>query len=468
MRSFIKQVSIYGILPVVGKFAGFFLVPIYARVFSSAEFGMVELLVTLAHFLMLACNLEFYTAIGRFFYDTDSLIKRRELISTGLVLTLFFTVVIVAVALLSENSILSYYFKGDDYRFEFRLSIIWIFFNAIYTYLGVIPRYDKRPKLYVIITVTSLLVRIASTIIYVLVFKWGITGVLAGHITGSIVSTVLNFGVSSKYISLQFNWQYAKKIIKFAIPITPGLFLVGLWQPLSRNLVAQYFSLEVVGLLAFALRITALMAILNSAINLAWNPMLFEDYKKPDFKKNLVTISDYVGIAVFWMSASLTLLSPEITQFIGTAEYSDSSILIGFFAFQGGLLILRQLRGFGPLILNKTHILTINEIVGIILGFSLLLLLKDFGLVGLGLSFLLPSLVQYALLVYYTTQKIKVRYINIREFILMLSLVLAIITIVFSANLAIRYALLASITIFAMFTVNGIYKKVSFQGKSKV
>ena len=80
MKSFFKQVTIYGVLPVAGKFIGFFLVPIYARVFSSAEFGVVELLVTLAHFLMFACNLEFYTAIGRFFYDSNSLDERKKLI----------------------------------------------------------------------------------------------------------------------------------------------------------------------------------------------------------------------------------------------------------------------------------------------------------------------------------------------------------------------------------------------------
>jgi O-antigen/teichoic acid export membrane protein len=435
-------------LPVIGKFAGFFLVPIYARVFSSYEFGIVELLVTLASFLMFACNLEFYSAIGRFFYEREALNERRKLISTGLFLTLFFTIVVIIISLISENLLFEEYFEGGNYRFEYRVSLIWLFFSAIYLYLSVIPRYDKKPKLYVIITAVSLLIRIGSTIIYVLVFDAGVAGVIYGHITGSVISTILNGIVSWKYLGFVFSWQEAKEIIRFSVPIVPGLLLIGLWNPLSRYLVSKFFSIETVGLLSFAVRITSVMAILNSAIHLAWNPLLFENYKKVTFKADVYKISRLVSVVALFGSIVLTLLSPEISIYIGTPEYAESAVLIGFLALNGSLEVLTRMRGFGPLVQKKTYILTVTEFIRMGLGVVIFIVLQNkFGLLGIGLAFIIPSFIKYYLLVAYTSNKIEIKFHSFIEFFLLILLGISMVSISLYVNMITRISVLASITI---------------------
>ncbi len=450
MKSFFKQVSIYGILPVVGKFIGFFLVPIYVRIFSAAEFGIVELLVTLVNFLMFACNLEFYTAIGRFYYENDSSAEKKKLVSTGLYLTLFFTSIVVFFAFLAEDSIINFYLKSNNYRFAYRLGIIYLIFAAIYTYLSVLPRYDKRPKLFVVVQTISILIRVGSTIFYVLYLKWGVIGVIAGHLTGAFAASLLNVIISRKYIGTCFDWQYAKDIAKFAIPLVPGLLLVGFWNPLSRSMISEFYSLEAVGYLAFAIRITMFMAIINGAINMAWNPILFEEFKKPDFIKNLEKVSFSVGTLVFSCALVITLLAPEITFILGSKEYAPSIVLIGFLSFQGGLEILRRLRGFGPLIYNKTYIYTINEIIGITVGVILIIVLNPLGIIGIGLAFLIPSLLKYLLLVRFTCLRVNIDYHKTTEILLVVMLNISIMLLIFDINPFIRYISLLFVTGFVM------------------
>lgn len=454
MRDFLKQISIYGILPVAGKFVGFFLIPIYVRVFSTAEFGMVELLITLAQFLMFGCNLEFYTAIGRFFYEKENLEERRKLISTGLMLTFLFTIIVVVISIFSEDWVMLHYLKSTDYRLAYRLSIVWLFFAAFYTYLSVIPRYDKKPRLYVRINLASLLLRVGSTIFYVLVLDWGIDGVIAGHITGALTASFLNAIVSWKYLGLCYDKKMAADIIKFAVPIVPGLLLVGLWQPLSRNFVSVFYSLESLGLLAFALKVTSLMLILNSAIGLAWNPMLFEDHKKTNFRENLKIISQFMGIIIFCSAIAFSLLSPEITKYIGTTEYESSMILFGFLSFQIGLEILKRIRGFGPLILNKTYLLSLNEILGIMVGVVLLYVLKDFGLVGIGIAFLTPSILKYFFLVGYTSWAMQHNFYNNNETIYLAMLILSNLMLIYSSSAFYRYSFLAIVMIYSFYLIH--------------
>lgn len=451
MKEFLKNISIYGILPVIGKFAGFFLIPIYARVFSSYEFGIVELIISLMSFIMFACNLEFYTAIGRFFYERKTLLEKRKLISTGLFLTLLFTIIVIFLAGIFKDDVIRYYLDDGEYSKEYTASLVWLFFSAVYTYLGVIPRYDKKPKLYVLITVSSLLIRIGSTIYFVLISKTGIIGVIYGHILGSCVSTVLNSIVSWKYLGFFFNGNDAIKIFKFAVPIVPGLLLIGFWNPLSRDLVAKYFSVKTVGLLSFALRITSVLEIVNSAIRLAWNPLVFENYKNPNFNIQVQKISNITGIVALWATISLTLTSKEIATYIGTQEYSESSLLIGFLAFRGSLELLRRLRGFGPLLMNKTYILTMNEILGIFVGFILLVLFKDsIGIIGIGIAFVVPSIVKYFFLVSYTKKQCGVNFHGRMEFILWGVFLTSLLFSFFNISIIVRYLLLIIISSFLL------------------
>jgi len=434
LKDFFKQISIYGILPVVGKFAGFFLIPIYARLFSSAEFGMLELLMTMIKFLLFACNLEFYSAIGRFFYERKSLIDKKKLISTGLILTIITSSIVSFTSIVFEENISEAYLNSSLYWFEFKLCIIWLFLEASSVYLSVIPRYDKKPKLFVGISISSLLIRVSFTIIYVLILDLGIAGVIYGHITGAIVS-LIGYGVASKkYLAIQFSKSDAKEIVKFAFPIVPGLLLIGLWGPISRNLISEYFSLATLGLFAFAIRIAAVMEILNGAIRMAWSPMLFENFKNPSFVKDTERISKMVGMLAVSGAIGVILLAPEIAKYVGTKEFEESAILIGFLTFAGIIEVLNRLRGFGPLILKKTYILTVVEIVRIVLSVFILIQFRGLGLIGIGVAFLVPAFLKYLILTAYTSKAMKINFIYRSELLLFSVALMSLIMVQYELN----------------------------------
>ena len=104
LREFIKSFSFYGFLPVFTKFAGFLLVPVYVRVLSQSDYGIAELILSTVGFLTYVINLEFYGAVGRFFFDRESLRGRQKLISTGLYLTLASALVVAALGLVFQGS----------------------------------------------------------------------------------------------------------------------------------------------------------------------------------------------------------------------------------------------------------------------------------------------------------------------------------------------------------------------------
>lgn len=431
MKEFIKNISIYGLLPVIGKFMGFFLVPIYARIFSSDSFGQIELIITLISFMMYLVNLEFYSAIGRYFYDRGLLQKQARLISTGLILTTFSALVVLLLCFLSENLILSSYLNNVDLKYELRVGFIWLFISAFSTYLSVIPRYAKKPKLYVLLNSASLLFRLLCTILFVVVWEVGIVGIIYGHICGASLSLVLNTIISRQFLVFNFDKKDARAILKYALPIIPGLIVAGAWQPLFVDRMNLYFSVSIVGLYAFASRITSITTMFNGALRNAWRPMLYENINNPQFILETKSISGKVSYVILTIGVFTTLLSPEICLLIGTKEYLDSAILVPFLVFAGYLQIGVQLRGFGPLINNKTYINSLVSLAAVAIAiFSFTLFKNNYGLVGLGLVLVIYDLFQYVVLYLITYKFIRQTLMPKYEYVLILLIVLSTLCIV--------------------------------------
>lgn len=443
IKYFLKNISIYGILPVVGKFLGFFMIPIYARMFSTAEFGIVELIITLVSFLVYACNLEMYTSIGRYFYERESLKQRRTLISTGLFLTIITSLVILSLSYFFENIAIKQYIGNISYLKEYRFGILWMFLNAISTYLSVIPRYEKRPKLYVTINSISLFLRLCSTIFFVLFLKVGIIGVIYGHIVGDIASILFNGIASKKYLGLKFSKKEALLIIMYAFPLVPGLLAVGLWIPLSRNLTSYFFSVSVLGLYAFAARFASITSIFNGALKNTWQPILFENIKDKFFVTKIREIAGFSAMITLGIGVFLTSLSPELCLWVGTEKYAESAVFIGFLSLSGTFNVLSQLRGYGPFVNNKTYIHSAINIFSLLIGVVAFYIINDkMGLIGLGVIMTLYNFLNYILLSEYTRKKEKVELYNSWELLLFLFQAISILLIAVNAHLYLRVGVL--------------------------
>lgn len=450
LKEFLKSFSIYGFLPVFTKFASFLLVPIYVRVFSKYEFGIVELITSTIHFLIFAMNLEFYGAVGRFFFERETKEAKQKLISTGLWITVLASVFVSCIVLVFQNQLTNIIFKGSDYGYEFRLGIVWAILMAISTYLSVLPRYEKKAKLYVTYNVISLLVKLFSTILYVVVFHLGVAGVILGNITGSFVSVVLYTMASFKYIRPVFNKADMFEICRFSLPIVPGLLLVGVYQPLMRTLMSRVYSIEELGLFSFALRMVTIMALVETAIKLSWRPLLFENIRKSTFGTEYHKISAFVGRVLLVAGCVLTALSPELVRIIGTKSYMPSAQIIGFMVIGNILINLNTLRGFGFEVAKKTYMITVVSFISSAVGLlTLLFISRMFGFIGIGLAFALPGLVSYLIQYHYTRKVIKSTHKYTSELMLWGALVLMAGAVILDVQLGFRLVALAVIVALA-------------------
>ena len=85
MARFVKEFVVYGLSGALSKLVMVFLVPVYTRVLTTDDYGILGFAATMAAALNILCDFQMTSAMGRFFYEEESLEGRRVLVGTGLI-----------------------------------------------------------------------------------------------------------------------------------------------------------------------------------------------------------------------------------------------------------------------------------------------------------------------------------------------------------------------------------------------
>ncbi|MBO7562380.1 MAG: oligosaccharide flippase family protein [Bacteroidales bacterium] len=409
LRNFIKNISIYGILPIVGKFLNFLLVPIYAKCFSPEQYGIIDLYDAFVFFLLVVASFEIPVAMGRYFYDEDNFAHRQKIVNTSLILTVVIVALTIVAALVFKREALEHFLVGEESKGLFNIAIVWLGSLAINTFLSFIPRYDNRPKVYVTVGVISIVTKLLFSILFVVVLKVGLRGVLYGYICGNVASIFMYIWVSRHYFKAVFSRRYAGRMLVYAFPLLLGSVILEVWKPWLRHLITLYYPIAIVGMYAFAMRLTSVNMIVHGAFKIAWKPLLFE--KKADFIQGdaMKKVSGLVALASIILGCLITCFAKEATIIVGSRDYLDSVQITGLLAVSGVIQMLCELRGFGPYISDRTYIVTIANVIAIAASTAFLMTVKDSaGLFGIGYACILYELICYVILVVYTRIKYKI------------------------------------------------------------
>ena len=398
IKSFVKSFSIYGLIPIFGKFISILLLPLYTRLLSPSDYGAQDILVQLAIFLTFLINLEMYSGVGRYFYERINIVDKKKLISTGLWLTIVFSLIVISLALLFNDSIYKIFFETDVYRIAFYLTILWAPISALYTYFLVVMRYEKKPKLYFVLTNVQLMIRILSTVLFVAVFKLGVTGVILGHIVGE-TSSVLMFGfVLRNYFGLYLSKFDLKAILGFSLPLVPAVLIISFQKPLIRYLVVNYLSIVELGYYTIAIQIAGILSFVQFGLKMSWQPHLFEllqnDHYESEVRKIYNLFLGIAGLVCFLIITNGRLL----LQILTTPSYYSAAPIIGFVVMDSLIEIIRQISGCGPAVAKKTQYETYYELCASVVSVLFFLAFyKYIGIIGLAIAFLGGTLIKFVL-----------------------------------------------------------------------
>lgn len=296
----IKNFVVFGIGAFSSKILVFLLMPLYTRILTNSEYGVVDLITSTANLLIPFITLGIVQAVIRFGLDKN--IKKSDVFTTGILATVggFIILLCFLPLIMTFDSVSAYTV----------LIYVFIFFSSIRQLSSQFVRARGYVKLYTIDGCISTVTTCLFTALYLAVFRWGINGYIAAIITADVLSTIFLFVMADlkKYFKPKgLNRSVVAGMIRYSIPMIPNTIFWWITTNSDRYMVTAYLGTGVNGLYAVANKMPSIIMVLSSIFTEAWQISAMEDSTPHERNKFFTTIFQSYQSIVFMIASGLIM-----------------------------------------------------------------------------------------------------------------------------------------------------------------
>lgn len=293
MNKYIKlknNILIFTIGSFGSKIINILFLPYYTKIFSTSEYGIVELLLTIAGLVIPIISLSISDAVLRF--SIDEINKRSNIFFSGLLITV--------VGFLFSLLPINYLCNLIEYKFVV-FFYIYIFLSMIY---NLFSYYTKGIGNTIVYTKSGIVYTFTFSVLnifFLSVCKWGIDGYFFSLFLSLLISILYMFIKCNYwiYIFSKIDLHIIKKLLKYSIPLIPNNVSWWISNSSDKLLLQRYVDVSAVGIYSVAYKIpNAYNSIVSIFIN-AWQISSVEalnDDDKIEFYKKIYNIFFYIMI----------------------------------------------------------------------------------------------------------------------------------------------------------------------------
>ena len=354
LRRVFRDATIYGLGAVVSGVLAILTLPIYARVLSVAEFGVLEIMVVGLALAKISIALEIGQGFARFYGDASSESDRTQLISTAwwFSLTAYLLFVVVAAAcagwvaprLLGPGVATHLWIAGVGSMAA----------GGLFSFGTLLLRWQLLPRHHLAAHVAQVLSAHGIGLYLAGVHQQGALGVLAGQIAGSLIGAAMALWWSRRRCRLTFNRDRLWEMLAYSLPLVPSSLGLFLTRFVDRIAINRLMTLADLGLYSVGFKLVSTMGLVMIGLRSAWMPLVFARYREPGTPAQMARVFRYVLFVALLMILGLALFAPELLALLATEDYASaarvvpllalSTVLGGMYIFAPGLVIAKRTR----------------------------------------------------------------------------------------------------------------------------
>jgi O-antigen/teichoic acid export membrane protein len=377
---FFKHSLVYGGAQVLVRGVSLLLLPLYTRVLSPTDYGVMDIIGIAVTFLTTAISLEISQAVGRYYADTHDPERRRTVASTGLWFTVGAFASFSLLALLASPWIARAMLSTSADTDIVRVAAVGLFAQGVFYFTMEQLRWQVKPQHHALVALVGALTLVGATAVFVLVLHTGVIGVFYGQLVGNAPGVALALWYGREAYALRFDRRVLRKLLAFSVPLVPGTAAVVAAFMVDRIAVRSFMSLAELGLYGIAYRFATVISLVMIGVNGAFMPLVFRHHGEPSTPRTIADIFRYfVGLAAT-VFVSMSLFSGWILRAITTPKYYDAADVVplvllavtfsSMSLFAPGLLIGKRTRtiagiNVAALILNAALVFSLVPFLGL-------------------------------------------------------------------------------------------------------
>ena len=349
LKKLAGQTAIYGMSSIIGRILNYLLVPLYTRVFTQEEYGVVILMYSFVAVIFIILTYGMETAYFRF---SELEKNKKSVYNTAISSLLVTTFVFLVATLMFSGNIATWIKYPDQVNFVKWLAII-LALDTLTTIPFARLRAENRPGRFATIKLINIGVNIGLNLFFVLFCPWVIKNSSEGFVFNfvslvfkpelGLISYVFisNLVASSLTLLLLlpeiFKFQFKidkiiwNKMIKYAWPLLltgiAGIMNETIGRVLLRYLLPEEIAEQQLGIYAASFKIAILLSLFVQAFRYAAEPFFFAQEREKDSKVIYARVMKY-----FVLTVSII--------FLGIMMYLDVVILVVGENFREGVAVI--------------------------------------------------------------------------------------------------------------------------------
>lgn len=405
LRSMFVDMVKYSPSKLCGLIGNAMVIPIYTSLLSTEQYGIYTLAISFLSFLCIIFSDWIGLSALRFFREHEIKEEMPKYLTT--ILLLLATNLLVMFLLSPLYMYNSHFYKLFSIPPKLILCILVLVVPvAIRALFFQILRAQIKPNAFTISTVLNQILTIAFSVLLMKFLKLGAYSVLIAMGISIIITDFLLFYQSNitKYIRY-FKESKPKPelysaLFKYGIPLSvTSISLWGINQS-NRFIMMHLNGVKDVGLVGVSYNVTfSILMTFFAIITLAAVPRIINLYEeKVDVRPIISKLTEYYILISLPIIVLYCIYSKEIIILLANEKFINAHIIVPYLSFSVFFLALTDYTTLQYNLSKKTYINTtikvISAIIGLVLNF---VLIKKYGLLGLGIATLGGNILYFLL-----------------------------------------------------------------------
>lgn len=383
LPSLSNDTLVYGIGLALTNGLAFLTFPLLARHLSVGDYGIYDLYATISVLISVLITFGIDSSVGRFFHEYETVQKRKELVSQALVLQVVIIVFFLFILWIASSYTSEQLSKTNNSNLIYELVLAQIPFVVLLNFSLNLLKWSFAKWQFIFLSGLAALLNIVFLVVTIFYLKIDLINIFEMILIGKVCAAIVGLYLISNWLQIPQNFHLIKQIVRFAFPIGLVCIIDVSIPVVERGIVNNIISAEALGQYAAASKVVLIITLFGQAFQSAWGPFSLSIYKQKLADEIFSLVVKMFVLFMCAMSLLITILGPEILDFLAGARYSNAYLIIFPLTMSFVVQSTSWITEIGIGISKKTHLNFYSHLLHLIISaMTIYFLTFNYGVIG--------------------------------------------------------------------------------------
>ena len=375
---------VYGLGAAVAQLTGFLLIPLYTRVLTPADYGVLSILTTTISVFLIMVPLGVTSGLSMAYFQNDDAESRRSALSSALLCLTGVAFLLMLLLQAAATPITRLLLGSQEYTPHFRVAFLTVFLDSGIALCLLMLRIQEKSVRYAVIVLGQLLGMVLLNILMVVLLRLGVLGILLSRAVTSALLYAIMVPRVVREAGLRLSLPRLRGMISYGLPYVPSNLASWIMTLSDRYFLRFLSTTGELGLYSLGFKFGMVMNVLIvRPFALAWGPFFWSVAKEERAPRVYASVLTYFLLGGVAVVLGLSVLSREALVLMATPRFYGAWKVIPFVALSYLLFGCFSIFSVGIALEKKTKFIPVITGVGAVANLALnALLIPGYGMMG--------------------------------------------------------------------------------------